>query len=287
MLHIIFGAPGSGKSSLEAYFLKQVYLTQGRLLYQKTIQRIQEINATREHKLTLPENPPIYSDFAFKLHVGYKKYFEPYYINGYYFGLQNDKMPTMYLPPYSNIFLGEAQRYYDSRQSATFPEFVSRAFEMHRHYRLDIYMDVQRVGLIDRNIRELCRHFIEVVEMRHELDDMGRIVQTVFKCREFGNWTGVNEYLNTGATTTFTETEYINHGNIFECFNSYTYFENYLPPDGKDFNYLSFIPTSEKKKLTGDLASFYNTSEPKEFRSGKNESTKNDRTNRGTQQQNI
>lgn len=269
MLHIIFGAPGAGKSSLEAYFLKQVYLTEGRLLLKQTLERIIVLNESREKNLTLPDKPPIFADFSIKLHVGYKKYFEPYYINGYYFGLSNEKMPTMYIPPFSKIFLGEAQRYYDSRQSATFPEFVSRAFEMHRHYGLDIYMDVQRVGLIDKNIRELCRHFIEVLSMQHEFDDMGRIVKTTFKCREFSNWPDVNEYLNSGSNNTYTETEYVNDGNIFECFNSYTYFENFLPPEGKDFQYLDYVSPNATKQYTGEIAEFYNRNEPKEYRSGK------------------
>jgi zona occludens toxin (predicted ATPase) len=183
-------------------------------------------------------------------------------------------MPIMYFPPYSKIFLEEAQRYYDSRQSATFPEFVSRAYEMHRHYGLDIYMDVQRVGLIDKNIRELCRNFIEVQSMQNQVDNMGYITQTVFKCREFKKWTDVNEYLNSGAETTYTETEYVNQGNIFDCFNSYNYFENFVPPDGKDFNYLEYLSPADRQKLHGEIADFYNTSEPKEYRSGKESSTK-------------
>lgn len=266
MITIIFGAPGAGKSSLNTFFLKQTYELQGRSLLLKSVERINQLNKNRKNQLSVPEKAPIFADYKVKFKVGYNKTFEPYFVNAFYLGLVNDRMETQYLPPFSKVFLGEAQRYYNSRKSSTFPDNVSRFFEMHRHYGYDIYLDVQRVMLIDSNIRDLCKHFIEVQGMEHETDDMGRTVRTTFKCREFTNWIDVNDYLTTGAAS-YTQTSYINNGDIFSCFDSFNFFETFLPDESKDFNLLPFLSPAEQKSVSDEEQIFYNRQEPAEFRS--------------------
>ena len=231
----------------------------------ESIKRIEERNKLRLNPLTLPVKPPIYADYPVKFQVGYNEYFEPYFINGYYLGLANDRMNTLYLPPYSKVFLGEAQRYYNSRKSANFPDHVSRLYEMHRHYHLDIFMDVQRVRLIDANIRDLCRHFIEVQSSTNILNDVGHIVKTVWQCREFSNWTAFEDYLNTGAET-YTVTTYTHDGDIFECYDSFGYFDNFIPAEGKDFNYLNFMSRTDLSNLSSAEAEFYKNTEPDGYR---------------------
>lgn len=140
MITIFTGAPGAGKSSLSALFLRRIYKEEGRKLQKLSAARIDEINKTRRYPLTPPAKPPIYSDFKVKIPAGYKKHYEPYYINGYYMGLSNERLKTQFLPPYAKVFLGESQRYYNSRKSGNFPDFVSRFYEMHRHYGLDLYL---------------------------------------------------------------------------------------------------------------------------------------------------
>ncbi len=275
MITIISGAPGAGKSSLNTYFLKQAYFEHGRTMLESCTSKIAELNKTRLNPLTPPDKPPIFSDYKVKFRVGYEEFFEPYYINGYYLGLANDRMATQFLPPYSKVFLGEAQRYYNSRQSANFPDFVSRLYEMHRHYHLDIFMDVQRVMLIDPNIRALCRHFIEVQGMENTLNDVGEIIKTVWHCREFPNWTAYENYLNTGAET-YTNTAYTHEGNIFHCFDSFGYFDMFLPKEGQDFNYLNFVNRAELAKLPDDKAQFYKSGEPEGYRK---KATNNERKN--------
>lgn len=254
MITIIFGAPGSGKSSLNTFFLKQTYRTAGRRMLEQARRYIAAENARRATPLTAPEQPPIFANYRVRFKTGYEKWFEPYFVNGYYLGLPNDKMPTQFIPPYSAVFLGESQRYYNSRKSKTLPDWVSRFFEMHRHYHIDIYLDVQRPILIDANIRELCKKFIEIRAMEHGYDDAGRIVQTVFRTREFERWGAVEQYLNMGGTD-YTENEYANDGNIFRAFDSYSYFREYLPPEGQAFGLLPF----------GGTGKFYG-GEPKEYR---------------------
>lgn len=267
MITIISGAPGAGKSSLNAYFIWHLCTTEGRTLLKKSRAKIEELNKTRLYTLTLPEQPPIYSDFSVKFKVGYEKYFEPYYINGYYMGFSNDRLRTLYLPPYAAVFLSESQRYYNSRKSGNFPDFVSRYYEMHRHYGLDLYLDVQRVRLIDPNIRELCRHFIEVQGMEHTRDELGRIVQSEWRCREFSDWVDFEDYLNTGAIT-YKETAYTYDGNIFDSYDSFGCFENYLPDDvaDKDIMYLKHLSRAEQHNVPSNIADFYKRGEPATYR---------------------
>ena len=213
---------------------------------------------------SLPDKPPFYTaNYRAKLHVGYKKYFEPYFLNGYYFGVANETMDTQFVPPCSVIVFDEAQRIFNSRESATFPEFVSYAFEVHRHARLDITLIAQRGMLLDCNIREVGVHVIEVVGLEHEKDLAGNIVRSTWHCREFENWSDANEYLKNGAPT-YKETTYVNEWNIFAEYDSYDKIAAFLPPKGKDFSYLPYDPPA---KLTEREKKFYKSGRPKEYRS--------------------
>jgi hypothetical protein len=270
MITIISGAPGAGKSSLNAYLLKSTYENDGRTLLACCRERIEEINKTRLNPLTKPDKPPIFSDFNVRFLVDYNQYFEPYYINGYFLGLANDRMPTQFLPPFSKVYLDEAQRYYDSRKTASsFPGFVSRLYEMHRHYGLDITLGVQRVKLIDLNVRENCKHFIEVQSIKHVTDEMGRITSTTWYTREFTSWVEFENYLTTGEKT-YTEKEYNNVGNIFDCFDSYNYFQSFIPDEKHNFNYLNFNP----EKVSEEDKKFYMAGEPDGYRTKPKETKK-------------
>ncbi len=265
MITIIFGAPGAGKSSLNTYFLKTLYETQGRAMLAYTKRRIEALNAEREHRLTIPEKPPIFSDFKVRFKIGYEKWFEPYFINGFYLGLPNDKLPVQYIPPGSKIFLSEVQRYYYSRNSQTMPDWVSRGYEMHRHYGTDFYMDVQRVMLVDKNIRELCKRFIEVIRMETSQDKYGRTVKTEFVCREFDNNLMVEEYLTTGKKN-YKAVRFTYNGDIFRCFDSFNYFKEFVPKEEEDFKLLPFMPMDEVKAKTGENAKYYDIQEPAAYR---------------------
>lgn len=271
MISIISGEPGAGKTSLMAHLLQELYRREGEKLLRECREKIFELNedwkkSHRFNPFLLPEKPPIFSDFGVEFLVGYKKKFEPYFINGYYFGMQNDVMPTLLVPPKSKIFLTEAQRYFDSRRSKTFPTFVSAAFEMHRHYGLDIWIDVQRPMLIDKNVRELCKHFIEVQRMEHVQTKLTKqITSTTFYCREFDSHVALEVYLTTGEKT-YKETTYTHRGNIFETFDSFGHFDDFLPQGDKNFNFLPHIKTGEKAPQ--GFEAFYKIAEPKEYRGG-------------------
>ena len=263
MITILFGAPGTGKTSLLTHFLKDAYIAHGRALLSYTKARISALNETRTDPLAAPESPPIFANYRTSFKVGYEKTFEPYFVNPYYMGLPNDRMPVQHLPPGAKVFITEAQRYYNSRKSSTLPDHVSRLFEMHRHYGLDFYLDTQRANLIDLNIKEICKRFLEVRAMQHEQDETGRILRSVFCCFEFDCWRAVEQYMETGAET-YKKVRIMNEGNIFRSFDSYSCADEFLPREGQAFDCLTF-PARGSAPEPG-RAMFYKTEEPAEFR---------------------
>lgn len=265
MITIITGKPGVGKTALNTYFCEHTYQTERERLFKMTCEKIEALNETREKPLKLPSAPPIFTNYEVKFLIGYKKYYEPYYINPYYIGLQNDKLPTLYLPPYSRVFISEAQRYYNSRKSLTLPDWVSRWFEMHRHYGIEIYMDVQRGKLIDLNIRELCKRFIEVQSMELETNGGTWINRTRWHCREFSNMQDFDEYIN-GTGGTYKQTVYTYEGDIFKCYNSASCFSEFVPPEGANFQYLPYRSAGSDTPKDKTVEQFYTNGEPKAFR---------------------
>lgn len=275
MITIIFGATGAGKTSLNAHFLYETYRKEGRKLLSQCNEKLREASIACGRTLTPPANPPIFSDFKVRFLDGYESYYEPYYLNGYYFGLGNESMPTQYVVPYAKIFLSEGQRYFDSRQSKMFPRWVSDAFEMHRHFGLDIFIDVQRAKLIDINIRELCRRFLEVREMVHETTGTGKIMQTTFKCREFDSNVAVENYLQTGDPALYRETEFVHRGNIYSLFDSFEHFRDFLPKNNEDFFYLPF--PGQGRPVPKKYECFYRPGEPQGYRSKAEDKGKKDK----------
>ncbi len=271
MITIITGKPGVGKTALNTHFCERTYQNEREWLLKSSQARIELLNESREHPLTVPAAPPIFTNYEVKMLVGYKKYYEPYFINPYYLGLGNDKLPIQNVPPNSRIFISEAQRYYNSRKSQSLPDWVSRWYEMHRHFGIEVYMDVQRGKLIDLNIRELCKKFIEVQRMEHETDGGGYITKTTWFCREFANSQDYDDYLNnptTAENVNYENTTYEYEGNIFDNFNSTSCFEEFVPDDikGVDFHYLPYRGKTEEKPDDEATAAFYSTLEPKAYR---------------------
>ncbi len=262
MITIIFGKPGVGKTSLNTFFCELTYYTDHEWLYKTTCERIDELNENRVQLLTKPDGPPIFTNYGARFKVGYEKHYEPYYVNTYYLGLQNERIPVQSVPPNSRIFISEAQRYYNSRKSQSLPDWVSRWYEMHRHFGIEIYMDVQRVKLIDLNIRELCQKFIEVQRTEHERDSADWITKTRWYCREFDNLLDVEDYLS-GNSKNYRETVYEYEGNIFESFNSTSCASEFVPAEGEDFKYLTF---NREGGASDKNAEYYITSEPKNYR---------------------
>lgn len=266
MITCVCGLPGVGKSALLAFFAKSLYQTQGRSLLRNCVEAVELLNLKRKHKLTAPTKCPIFSDFEIKFLVDYETYYSTYFINGFYVGLENDDVPIINTPPYSTYFLSEVQRYYDSRKSKTLPDWVSRWFETHRHNHYNIYMDLQRIGLLDLNIRDLGAEFLEVIKMEHSYNSFGFITGTKWYCNKFDSWEDFDVYLTSGKKTANVVT-FENRGNIFNCYNSYAYADEFVPGVREDYTYLEHkSEVGSIGDLNAKLRQYYKFDMPDNYR---------------------
>lgn len=261
-LTFIVGDTGSGKTAFATYLLKTKYIKVGRNIHRKSCALIAEQNAKYGRNFTPPDKVPFYTNYHVRLHVGYKRYYEPYYFNPYYYGVTNERIDTEYAALGGVLVFDEAQRIFDSRKSATFADFASYAFEIHRQGHYDIYMIAQRGKLMDCNIRELGVHVIEIEGMENDTGAAGQIISSVWHCREFDDWREAEKYFQSGEKT-YREEKYINRGNIFESFNSFERVKEFLPPEGLDFDYL---PHEKPERVTERQEQFYKTGEPENYR---------------------
>lgn len=264
MITVIFGKPGAGKTSLMAHLISEIYETRRDELLKRSRQIIGEENAKRVFPLPLPDSPPIFSNFEATFLVGYEKRWSPYFLNPYYFGIENEEFPTQHILPGGVYFIDEAQKYYNSRKSGTFPDHVSLAFETHRHFEIDIYLGGQRPKLLDINIRDLVHRFLFIMSMTNETNGYGGVLRSEWRMREFENYGAVEEYLNTGIGGTELP-PVVHEGNIFDAFNSFGEKKNFFP---KDENGAAFhlLPFKQEDGLPDKIKALYESGEPKWFR---------------------
>lgn len=274
MITAIGGMPGAGKTSLLMAFIEGAYWAEGQEILDYSIKRIEEFNSTRLYPLEIPDKVPLFANFEARFKVDYEKWYKPYMINVYRFGLpggRGGKFRVQYLPPGSKLFLTEVQRYFDNRQSQSLPPWVSRAFEMHRHFGLDIYLETQRAMGVDNKIREIAGRFIEVMKQRHYKDELGNIARTVWECLLFNSVSDYDQYLKSGNTNGAKTFTYEYNGNIFDCYDSFACAKEFLPEDkpGAHFDYLEFLKPDELSALnaSGDERTmFYSKAEPEGWR---------------------
>lgn len=274
MIYITCGLPGRGKTAINASKIYDTYWNDGQDIYARMCHEIIEINKDRKYKLSIPDRVPIFSNFQLKFKVNSEKSYEPYFVNPYYLGLPMSGKDVMYLPPFSKIFITEAQRYFNSRLSSTFPAHVSRYFELQRHWGIDIYLDTQRAGLIDKNIRDLCSNYEEVIGMDNRIDSGGEIESSSFYTQVFDSFDALEAYYATGAVKDFRldfatlgKPSKVFKGNLFRFYDSFFYKKMFLPPDepGIDWTLLSF---EDPKKE--ELNKYYSEQEPEWYRGAKN-----------------
>lgn len=270
---IITGDPGAGKTSFMTHLLMEEFFKNGDDLLEKCREDIELENQERMNPLPFPDKPPIFSNYAVKFLEDYEKEYMPYFINPFYFGIGNETAPVQYLLPGSRIFIEECQKYYDSRQSTTFPRWVSEAFEMHRHYGLKIFLDCQRGKLVDLNIRGIASRILRIERTENVITQYGGIRFTTWYLREFENNAELMQFYESGVGGH--EIEPVTHkGNIFEVFDSHKNRKAFYPPDKpkQQFNLLDFI--GDKSQAPEELKMFYDTGEPEWFRKKEKEKEK-------------
>ena len=227
MITIVFAPPGHGKT---AYLTcnAEGYLNRGPLsqeLYESTCSYVESLNS-EGFNYSLPEHAPVYTNYKVSALSGWNEITESYYIDGFHMGFPNKYVPVFNVYPGSKIFLSEAQRYYNSRKSKDLPDWVSRWFEEHRHFYLDIWLDVQRPGLIDVNIRDIAERFVEILSVRLQRCEaaVDRHWQTVFDIVVYDSYADVEAGKGERKQEVYDV-------NVFECYESQSYFRSFLPSE--------------------------------------------------------
>ena len=142
---------------------------------------------------------------------------------------------------------------------------------MHRHNHYDIYLDLQRIGLLDLNIRDLSARIVEVCGMAHEYNSQGSIVSTTWVCHEFEGWEDFDKYLN-GTTRRAKTVRFTNTGNIFSGYDSCNYASEFVPDEREDYIYLKHKnEVGTVAYIQDKLKKFYNFSMPDGYRKSRRE----------------
>lgn len=229
MITLIVGEPGVGKTSLNACLMSQE-IVNSRQDYLLSCRKIDELNS-QGYCFEYPKDGVLtYANFKFVNKTRFRFGVNGKRLNPWHMALPNDEISFDTFPPYSKFHIMEGQVYWNSRRRGL-RDCVSRFFENHRHNHFDIYIDVQRGGLIDANIREIAGRILEVQKSVHKTDKMGRIQKTTFYCYDFDSWSEYEKYLNNGKDNKYAKQvtfEFV--GCIFNCYNSFeneaAFFEN-------------------------------------------------------------
>lgn len=234
-IHSVFGDRGAGKSVFLVDNFARIYFEFGQDLLEHSRQTIEKENKTRKRKLTPPAKVPMYCNFKVQITNPDGSIYEPYYIKGSEIGI-GDKYKKLY--PCAVIFIDEAQNEFNSKNDL--PRAVSAFFEKSRHADFEIWIASQRPILINKDIRDLSRHFIHIYELEMTQAHFGIICGLKWRCREFNSRADVDEYVelsknNKLDTISYRETSYESGGEVLNYYDSKSYLSDYLPKEGSDY----------------------------------------------------
>jgi len=189
-------------------------------------------------------------------------------VNGYNLCLPSDNKELesrrQLLPFYSTVFLSEAQKYFDSRRWLS--AIISRFYETHRHYGIDLYLDCQRATLIDLNVRENACEIIEVQSMKNITDRHGFVIRNVWQTRVFTSCHDFQRYLDTSETKNSIARTYTFPGDVRICYNSFYFRSLHLnKAETKDFSYIESPIFGYDKNSVQRFNEFYDLKVPKGF----------------------
>lgn len=237
MIHNVFGGCGTGKSAFLARLVYDLYWTRGEEIYEQSCRLIKEKNLKRKKPLSFPDRVPIYTvGFKVSIPLANGSVYETYEIKGKEIGLGKGYRKFY---PGSVIIVDEAQVEFNSK--VDLKREVSEFFEKHRHNRLEIWLAAQRPILINKDIRDITTHFIEIQKIENQVNIFKEPFESCWSCREFDNRISMEEYIenNKRSTTNYVpdykETVYRHTGNIFELYDSYSCIDEYFPDEGEDY----------------------------------------------------
>lgn len=132
-----------------------------------------------------------------------------------------------FIRPFSTIAIPEAQTYFNARAFQKFTPEQARFFQTSGHFGIDIMLDTQDLETLDKTIRGLCE--IYEIKERKIYNDRGKEVERaeprdVSKIEFYYNYfQSQNGAPKAGMYTI--------DFNVYECYNSFENYEDYLPVD--------------------------------------------------------
>lgn len=233
--HNVFGDRGAGKSVFLTYQIWKIYTERGQEILERSRRIIEEENKKRKTKLKLPDRVPIYCNFKVKIKNPDGSIYEPYYIKGSEIGI-GKKYKKIY--PGAVIVIDEAQDEFNSK--ADLKREVSAFFEKSRHADFEIWIASQRPILINKDIRDLSRHFIQIYKLEMDEAQFGIICGLKWHCREFDSRADVDQYVELSKTDkadsiNYRETVYESSGDVLNYYDNKCFLSDYLPEEGSNY----------------------------------------------------
>ena len=234
-LHNVFGDIGAGKSAFLMRTIEELYFERGQEIWENSCRIIEEQNKQRKKKLTPPDRVPIYCTFDFEIPNPDGSIYKPYLIKGSEIGIGKDYKKIY---PGAVIIIDEAQNDFNSKDNLK--RAVSLFFETSRHADFEIWVASQRPILINKDIRDLSRHFIQIYKLEKTVAAFGIICSLKWNCREFESRADVDEYVELAKSgksncVSYRETVYESSGDVLDYYDSKGCLDNYLPEEGADY----------------------------------------------------
>lgn len=219
MIRIVSGKPGKGKTLFLTYLMYLSASVNGYENYLKSCKRIKFFNE-HGYKFSYPLQKHVtYFNGQARIAPMGRPVKNIFTFNPWEMALPTKENDVALFFPYSDIFVDEGQRYYNSRLFQKFPAAVSRFYELHRHYGLNITIACQRPGLIDLNIRELAEELIYIEDLDTIVDELGNLIKATWHIRKFTNNAEMEKYID-GHKDLGTEEIVECEENLFKFYNT-------------------------------------------------------------------
>jgi hypothetical protein len=247
MLRAIIGKPGAGKTALmTAMAVKNMMRETARKDIIDCKKNIRKFNKKHHTAFELPQGIRhlVFTDYKIEKKVYGGRNLEAHPCNGYYLALPsaepspNEEKP-MTIPPYSHIYLDEAQTYFDADAWNKLAQEVKLFYEMHRHNCLDITYTCQRDTRIAASIRQLASEIIDIQSVQVK---KGRgSFYTVWKYLSFSSTEEHEAYVKSNVRTNKRDLiTFKVEGNVFKWYDSHErqdrFYKGLEKRGGFDFN---------------------------------------------------
>lgn len=250
MIICFCGDIGIGKTSLMTAMASNLMIYSDEQL-ENTRELILELREQGFKKFAFPpQEHVVYSNFEIKVSSKFSCDKKSYAFDPYKFALPNNDIEFELFAPGASFFITEGQAVYNSRKSKRFRSCVSRLFENSRHNDWDIYIDAQRIMLIDLNIRDLAQRVIVPLDVVQKEDKFGFVEKTIWHYLEFKKWDDADKFLTTGKLEKCKKLKYIYEGDIFENYDSKVNRKEFYPKKNKSKYKLSYLNWANAKEIS-------------------------------------